>query len=463
MRKELLVKVIGIVLSGAVVVTGAATGISGSMTGVSVGTSVQKAEMESLREKGESVIEALYSVKDGCDSLFGCDSLDNVIREEQLDANTSDCVSLNSEDAGVDASVEYISIGDGTGSNADTIPANNAIATDLSNDSASVPADINQTQEMGSIPSDETSSENGESSSTGDTSEQRKYTIPEHVIKRADTASLAKEAFDLINNYRVSNGVAALTWSETDASVAAVRAKEIASDFSHNSASGANDGYGENIAVTYGGTASEVVNAWIGSAGHKANILRKSYATAGLAVYKVGGAYYWSNNFSTSGKAPEEGDEGTTTEQLDDGTKVTTDEEGNISLVYGDPKLDSNGWTVRSYPLQIEIQENVVPIYETKQIEVPHGTPGTEDYYIEIIIEDNKDKKIGERKSYSIYSKVWVELHLQASSHATCAETRQEAEQEECTLENLRFTYKDNGRKVKAHFTNGEIDELRFV
>ncbi len=460
MRKDLLVKVIGIILSGAVVVAGAATGITGSLSGGSVGSSEQQSELESLREKGESVADALYSVEEGCDSLTGCDSAKYVIREDGSDGNISDSASSYSEESTYDT---QMSMGGGTDVNAVVSSVNNAIDTGVLSNSESEPVENASVRETESTPSDGIINEDETSSSTDLTPEQRKYTIPAHVARRPASGNLAKEAFDLINEYRVSNGVAALAWSEADAKVATIRAEEIASDFSHSSVSGANEGYGENIAVTYGGTASEVVNAWIGSAGHRANILRKSYASAGLAVYKVGGAYYWSNNFSTSGKTPKEGDEGTTTEQLEDGTKITTDEEGNISIVAGDPKLDANGWTVRSYPLQIEIQEKVVPIYETKQIEVPHGTPGTEGYYIEIIIEENKDKKIGERKNYSIYSKIWVELHLQASSYATCAETRQEAEQEECTLENLKFTYMDNGRMVKAHFTNGEVDELRFV
>ena len=55
--------------------------------------------------------------------------------------------------------------------------------------------------------------------------------------------------------------------------------------------------YGENIA--YGQTTSEdVMNAWMNSAGHRANILGEKYTHIGIGVYESGGVIYWSQFFS---------------------------------------------------------------------------------------------------------------------------------------------------------------------
>jgi uncharacterized protein YkwD len=54
---------------------------------------------------------------------------------------------------------------------------------------------------------------------------------------------------------------------------------------------------GENIA--YGQrTAAEVMNTWMNSAGHKANILSQTYTTIGVGVAKTaGGTLYWTQEF----------------------------------------------------------------------------------------------------------------------------------------------------------------------
>ena len=173
----------------------------------------------------------------------------------------------------------------------------------------------------------------------------------------ADTSNLAYQAFVLINNYRTQNGVPELTWSNSDATVASVRANELVSNFSHSSASGTKT-HGENIAKTSTSSAQNVVDLWIASPGHRANILRTSFTTAGLAVVYSNGTYYWSNNFSypvvESGENAGQVDTDkmfsgdnvtTTTETTSDGKQMTvqTDDSGNKNIIIG-PQADADGW-----------------------------------------------------------------------------------------------------------------------
>jgi len=58
-------------------------------------------------------------------------------------------------------------------------------------------------------------------------------------------------------------------------------------------------GWGENIAYGYS-TAASVVNAWLNSAGHKANIENASFRSTGVgAAASASGVIYWSQEFGT--------------------------------------------------------------------------------------------------------------------------------------------------------------------
>jgi hypothetical protein len=57
--------------------------------------------------------------------------------------------------------------------------------------------------------------------------------------------------------------------------------------------------YGENIAA--GQTSpKEVMNSWMNSAGHRANILASYYNAVGIGCYKVGNWYCWVQSFGTT-------------------------------------------------------------------------------------------------------------------------------------------------------------------
>ena len=88
-----------------------------------------------------------------------------------------------------------------------------------------------------------------------------------------------------------------------------MRAKESAQSFSHTRPNGssfstalteAGVSYrtaGENIA--YGqSTPQQVMNAWMKSSGHRANILNANYTTIGVGYTVINGTAYWAQLFT---------------------------------------------------------------------------------------------------------------------------------------------------------------------
>ena len=108
----------------------------------------------------------------------------------------------------------------------------------------------------------------------------------------------------LVNNQRKAAGLAPLKWSEQLSADASVRAVECATSYSHTRPDGSDwwtvDSermYGENLAANYA-TAQAVVDAWMASPAHKANIMNGGYATIGLATYTTpSGDVYWAEEF----------------------------------------------------------------------------------------------------------------------------------------------------------------------
>lgn len=123
------------------------------------------------------------------------------------------------------------------------------------------------------------------------------------------SSSAASEVVRLTNSARSQNGYAALVEDGALSSAAAVRAREIARSFSHTRPSGASFSSalsesgvsylraGENIASGQK-SASEVVNAWMNSPGHRANILNSSYSRIGSASVNIDGTHYWVQLFA---------------------------------------------------------------------------------------------------------------------------------------------------------------------
>lgn len=122
--------------------------------------------------------------------------------------------------------------------------------------------------------------------------------------------SYAQQVIDLVNDERSKAGLSAITEATDVSAAAAIRAQEITSNFSHTRPDGTYYntvldqsgisywGSGENIA--YGQkTPAEVMNGWMNSQGHRANILNASYTKIGVAYYQnSNGVTYWVQLFT---------------------------------------------------------------------------------------------------------------------------------------------------------------------
>jgi uncharacterized protein YkwD len=105
------------------------------------------------------------------------------------------------------------------------------------------------------------------------------------------------------NAARAANGLPGLSWNGTLASRSCTWAAHLASinsDLSvdpHSSNGGGFSGWGENVA--YGPTtAAGVVDLWMHSSGHRANILRPQFSMMGsCSATSASGRVYWVQQF----------------------------------------------------------------------------------------------------------------------------------------------------------------------
>ena len=109
------------------------------------------------------------------------------------------------------------------------------------------------------------------------------------------------QVFQLVNQRRKENGLTELTYRNDIQDAANIRANEIISTFSHTRPDGSscftsvNVNYyaiGENIASGQK-SAAEVMNAWMNSPGHRANILSKQFTGIAVGVVQYQGVSYW--------------------------------------------------------------------------------------------------------------------------------------------------------------------------
>ena len=120
--------------------------------------------------------------------------------------------------------------------------------------------------------------------------------------------SFAAQVVKLVNEERKKAGLSELTVDWKVQSAANVRAKEIVSSFSHTRPDGRQfstalteagvsfRGSGENIAWGQR-TPEAVMQAWMNSSGHRANILNARYTSIGIGYYVVNGTPYWTQLF----------------------------------------------------------------------------------------------------------------------------------------------------------------------
>ncbi len=123
-------------------------------------------------------------------------------------------------------------------------------------------------------------------------------------------AAFAAEVIRLTNIERSKNGLGELTQDMTTQAAAQVRSKEQIQSFSHTRPNGSScfsvldefgvsyRGAGENIAFGQK-TPEEVVNAWMTSPGHKANIMSKNFSEIGVGCHIAeNGTIYWTQLFT---------------------------------------------------------------------------------------------------------------------------------------------------------------------
>ena len=130
-------------------------------------------------------------------------------------------------------------------------------------------------------------------------------TIPE---EDAAVTQYEQEVIRLVNEIRVQNGLSALTYNWELSRVARIKSQDMVDNryFSHTSPTYGTPfqmirafglsyrSAGENIA--YGQrTPQAVVNAWMNSSGHRANILSSSYTQIGVGY--VANGHYWTQMF----------------------------------------------------------------------------------------------------------------------------------------------------------------------
>ena len=132
---------------------------------------------------------------------------------------------------------------------------------------------------------------------------------PEDNNNGTSQGDFASQVVALVNAERAKQGLSALTIDTKVQQAALMRAKESAQSFSHTRPNGssfstalteAGVSYrtaGENIA--YGqSTPQQVMNAWMNSSGHRANILNANYTTIGVGYTVINGTAYWAQLFT---------------------------------------------------------------------------------------------------------------------------------------------------------------------
>ena len=121
------------------------------------------------------------------------------------------------------------------------------------------------------------------------------------------TKAFEDKVIELVNIERAKYGIPKLSTDSMFRDSANLRAKEIATSFSHTRPDGSSYLYalppglgywGENIAM--GQTSPEkVMEAWMNSEVHRANILSKDFITIGVGYFIKDGVIYWVQDFGT--------------------------------------------------------------------------------------------------------------------------------------------------------------------
>lgn len=125
--------------------------------------------------------------------------------------------------------------------------------------------------------------------------------VPVHLETVVDYTA-ANMILELVNEVRREAGLTDLIMDSRLQEGAVTRAKEIAIYFNHTRPDGSScmtvsqDMAGENIAAGYG-SPKAVMDGWMSSPGHRANILREDFTDIGIGCVYYNGVWYWAQSF----------------------------------------------------------------------------------------------------------------------------------------------------------------------
>lgn len=160
-----------------------------------------------------------------------------------------------------------------------------------------------------------------------------------------DFSSFNDEVVILVNQEREKNGLAPLKTAKVLDEMATIRSKELVTDFSHTRPDGTRGldiiksynlkywSAGENIAAGYS-TPEDVVQGWMNSSGHRANILNGNYEYIGVGFYhEPSGSYgtYWTQLFYTLDNSLD--GEYIPSETVDDTLRGDIDGDGSVAAL----------------------------------------------------------------------------------------------------------------------------------
>ncbi len=132
---------------------------------------------------------------------------------------------------------------------------------------------------------------------------------PQYQGQHTQVSSGVQGVIQQVNAERAKNGLRALRQDAAMSRAANVRAREIARQFSHTRPNGARGmtalaeagvsyrAAGENIAMGQT-SAQQVMSAWMGSSGHRANILSSRFGRIGVGQAVINGRIYWVQLFA---------------------------------------------------------------------------------------------------------------------------------------------------------------------
>lgn len=129
-------------------------------------------------------------------------------------------------------------------------------------------------------------------------------------------AEIEQAIFQRVNQERTSTGLPALNYNTTMEKYARIKSKDMGDNgyFSHEDLQGrlitvqmkadgvSYNAWGENIAYIQGinnnsALATQFMDNWMNSSGHRANILSTNFSSIGIGVYKIGNTYYATQEF----------------------------------------------------------------------------------------------------------------------------------------------------------------------